>query len=67
MWNQKKIMKVLDKEIISMAELRELMNNELITEVRSMRSDNKHKDLPKFDVRLENGDMYFVYLKRYYF
>ena len=54
--------KILDKEKISIKELRELTNNELVTAISPSKSDKilYHK----YDVRLENGELYYVFLKK---
>ena len=43
-----KLAKILDKEIISIKELREISNNDLVAEVKEIKSDNKYKNLPKY-------------------
>lgn len=47
---------------ISIKELRELTNNELVTAISPSKSDKilYHK----YDVRLENGELYYVFLKK---
>ena len=67
MLNEKKLLKILDKEVITVAQLREITNCELVAEIKTLKSDKKHRDLSKFQVLLANGEMYFVYLKRYFF
>lgn len=54
--------KILDKENISLKELRELTNNELVTSVSSSKSEKSSCD--KYDVRLENGELYYVFVKK---
>lgn len=62
MSNYDQLYKILDKEKISIKELRELTNNELVTAISSSKSDKilYHK----YDVRLENGELYYVFLKK---
>lgn len=62
MSNYDQLHKILDKEKISIKELRELTNNELVTAISSSKSDKilYHK----YDVRLENGELYYVFLKK---
>ena len=62
-----KLMKIVDKEVISVKELQQITNDELVAEVRKTDSDNKHKDMPRYDVRLTNGKIYFVYVKASFF
>lgn len=56
MSNYDRLYKILDKE------LRELTNNELVTAISPSKSDKilYHK----YDVRLENGELYYVFLKK---
>lgn len=56
MSNYDQLYKILDKE------LRELTNNELVTAISPSKSDKilYHK----YDVRLENGELYYVFLKK---
>ena len=62
MSNYDQLYKILDKEKISIKELRELTNNELVTAISPSKSD---KILyRKYDVRLENGELYYVFLKK---
>lgn len=58
-----KLMKIVDKEVISVKELHQITNDELVAEVREAAQDDKHKGMPKYDVRLINGEIYFVYVK----
>lgn len=62
MSNYDQLYKILDKEKISIKELRELTNNELVTTISHSKSDKilYHK----YDVRLENGELYYVFLKK---
>lgn len=62
MSNYDQLYKILDKEKISIKELRELTNNELVTTISPSKSDKilYHK----YDVRLENGELYYVFLKK---
>lgn len=54
--------KILDKENISLKELRELTNNELVSSVSSSKSEKSSFD--KYDIRLENGELYYVFVKK---
>lgn len=62
MSNYDQLYKILDKEKISIKQLRELTNNELVTAISPSKSDKilYHK----YDVRLENGELYYVFLKK---
>lgn len=59
-----KLMKIVDKEVINVKELHYITNDELVAEVREAKPDERHKGLPKYDVRLTNGEIYFVYVKK---
>lgn len=59
-----KLMKIVDKEVVSVKELHYITNDELVAEVRETSPDERHKGLPKYDVRLTNGEIYFVYVKK---
>lgn len=60
--NYRDIYKILDKEKISIKELRNLTNNELVTSISPTKSDRIL--FHKYDVRLVNGELYYVYLKK---
>lgn len=59
-----KLMKIVDKEVVSLKELHQITNDDLVAEVRETAYDDKHKGLPRYDVRLTNGEIYFVYVKK---
>ena len=46
-------MKIIDKEVIKLKELHQITNDELVQEVKEISRDDKHKDLPKYDIRLK--------------
>lgn len=54
--------KILDKEKVSLKELRSLTSNELVTAISPSKSDKIL--FHKYDVRLQNGELYYVYLKK---
>ena len=60
--NYRNIYKILDKEKISIKELRNLTNDELVTSISPTKSDRAL--FHKYDVRLVNGELYYVYLKK---
>jgi|UniRef100_UPI004028E715 hypothetical protein len=59
-----KLMRIVDKEVVSVKELHQITNDDLVAEVRETAQDDKHKGLPRYDVRLTNGEIYFVYVKK---
>lgn len=58
------LIKVLDKERISMSDLRSLTDSELVASVEEAKTDEKHKFYYKYDIRLTNGELYYVYVKK---
>lgn len=58
-----KLMKIIDKEVISVKELRDITNHELVAEIVEARPDQRHPNLKKYDIKLDNGELYFVYVK----
>lgn len=63
MSNYDKLMKTIDKEVISVQELRQITMDDLVSAVSAGKADNRHKNCTKYDVRLENGELYYVYVK----
>ncbi len=59
-----KLMKIVDKEVISIKELRELTNDELVAEVKETTPDAKHKFMMRYEIRLTNGEIYFLFVKK---
>lgn len=57
------IARIIDKEIITLSELREIANNILVATVTSEKPDNKHPNCQKFKVKFENEEIYWVYVK----
>lgn len=64
MSDYKKLIKILDKEVISLKELQAVTADELVTEVKETKKDERRKNLPRYDVKLANGESYFVYVKK---
>ncbi len=54
--------KILDKEKVSIKELRSLTVNELVVSISPSKSDKLL--FHKYDVHLKNGELYYVYLKK---
>jgi len=59
-----KLVKIIDKEVISVGELRKITNDDLVNSVTMTKSDTRYPNNIKYDVKLENGELYFVYVKR---
>ncbi len=58
------LFKIIDKELISFKELHQITNDELVTEIKEAKPDDKYKFCLKYDVKLANGELYFVYVKK---
>ena len=54
--------KVLDKGTLSMGELRKLTSDEHVVSIEQKNSDKSSCN--KYDVKLDNGELYFVYVKK---
>ncbi len=59
-----KLMKIVDKEVISMKELRLITNDELVSEVKETAPDKKHKFMMRYEIRLTNGEIYYLFVKK---
>ena len=64
MREESKIFRIVDKEVVSMKELRWLSAHELVREVSPCKEDDKYKNHLKYLVKLTNEDIYWVYVKR---
>jgi len=64
MSNYNKLVKIIDREVISVGELRQIANDELVNSVTMAKSDTRYPSYTKYDVKLENGELYFVYVKK---
>ena len=58
-----KLMKIVDKEVISVKELHQITNDELVAEVREAAQDDKHKRMPNDYLTLTTREPYFGYAK----
>lgn len=56
--------KIIDKEVISVKELHKITNDELVAELRETASDPKRKFYFRYEVKLTNGEIYFVFIKK---
>lgn len=59
-----KLMRIVDKENISMDELRQITNDELVSEIKETAPDKKRKFMMRYEVRLTNGEIYYVFVKK---
>lgn len=60
----KRLVKIIDKELISFKELRQITNDELVTQISEAKPDDKYKSCLKYNIKLSNGELYFVYVKK---
>lgn len=54
--------RLLDKDSLSVNELRKLSDNELVVSI--VNTESNKKLFYKYDVKLDNGELYFVYVKK---
>ena len=59
-----KLMRIVDREVVSINELRQITNDELVTEVRETAPDKKHKFMMRYEIRLTNGEIYYLFVKK---
>lgn len=58
-----KLIKLIDKEVVSLGDLRTLTDSELIASVELEQSDKKHPECKKYKVQFVNEELYWVYVK----
>lgn len=58
------IARLVDKEMISMKELRALMHEDLVKSVMPCKEDKRRPGYPKYEIRLTNEEIYWVYIKK---
>ncbi len=58
------LVKILRKEKISVSELRSITNNDLVAQISEAKPDNRYKKCIKYDIKLSNGELYYVYVKK---
>ena len=57
-------MKIVDKELVSVKELRQITNDELVSQISETKPDSKRKHCFRYEIRLTNGEIYFVFVKK---
>lgn len=58
------LMKIVDKEVISVKELHKITNDELVSQISETKSDPKRKNYFRYELKLINGEIYFVFIKK---
>lgn len=57
------LIKLIDKEIVSISELREITDSDVVASVEQESSDEKHPKCEKYKVQFANQEIYWVYVK----
>ncbi len=58
------LMKIVDKEVITVKELRHITNDELVSQISETKPDPKRKNCFRYELKLTNGEIYFVFVKK---
>ena len=58
------LMRIVDKEVISVKELHRITNDELVSQISEIKPDQKRKNYFRYEVKLTNGEIYFVFVKK---
>ncbi len=58
------LMRIIDKEVISVKELHKITNDELISQISETKTDPKRKNYFRYELKLTNGEIYFVFIKK---
>ncbi|MCI1273595.1 MAG: hypothetical protein LKG27_04075 [Clostridiaceae bacterium] len=58
-----KLVKLIDKEVVTLSDLRTLTDSELVASVALEKNDNKHPECKKYKVQFANEELYWVYVK----
>ena len=59
-----KLMRIVDKEVINVKELHRITNDELVSQISEINPDPKRKNYFRYEVKLTNGEVYFVFIKK---
>ncbi len=59
-----KLMKIVDKEVVSLKELHQITNDELVAQISETEQDSKRKNYFRYELKLTNGEIYFVFIKK---
>lgn len=59
-----KLMRIVDKEVVSVKELHQITNDELVSQISEINPDPKRKNYFRYEVKLTNGEIYFVFIKK---
>lgn len=58
------LMRIIDKEVISVKELHKITNDELVSQISEIKPDPKRKNYFRYELKLTNGEIYFVFIKK---
>ena len=64
MGNYDELMRIVDKEVITVTQLRNITNDELVSQISETKPDPKRKNYFRYEIRLTNGEIYFVFVKK---
>lgn len=59
-----KLMRIVDKEVINVKEFHRITNDELVSQISEINPDPKRKNYFRYEVKLTNGEIYFVFIKK---
>lgn len=58
------LMRIVDKEVINVKEFHRITNDELVSQISEINPDPKRKNYFRYEVKLTNGEIYFVFIKK---
>ncbi len=64
MSNYDNLMKIVDKEVISVKELHKITNDELVAAIKETEPHPRHNNCFRYQLKLTNGEIYFVFVKK---
>lgn len=59
-----KLMRIVDKEVININELRQIVNDDLVAQMSKTNPDPRRKNYFRYEIKLTNGEIYFVFVKK---
>lgn len=58
------LMRIVDKEVINVKEFHRITNDELVSQISEINPDPKRKNYFRYELKLTNGEIYFVFIKK---